>query len=329
MHKFPGTDSNRQINLPITIARGTLHFFKCTAPKERMYMQTSRKGKFQIGLLLLPGLLIFAVFTIYPIIKLFIMSFFEWDFGSILGQDFIGLKNYKDVLSDNYFQIAFTNTFVYTLVTVPGQMILGFLAAFLINQVTRFKVGYRVLYYLPVITSWVIASLVFKYVFNTEGLLNYFLVKVIHLVPQNIHWLDSRWSGLWIAMFLGIWKGIGWNMVVFLAALQTVPSDLYEAASIDGAGAVKKLFHVTLPCIKGTILFALVMLTIGGFNVFTSVKMITGGEPGHKTDVALTWMYHKAFSTGAFGYSAALSFIITVVLAILALIQFRMMQQKD
>lgn len=292
-------------------------------------MQTSQKGKLQIALLLLPGLLIFSIFTIYPIIKLFTMSFFEWDFGNILDQSFIGLKNYKEVLSDDYFRIAFVNTLVYTIVTVPGQMILGFLTAFLINRVTRFKVGYRVLYYLPVITSWVIASLVFKYVFNTEGLLNYFLTNVIRITSQNIHWLDSRWSGLWIAMFLGIWKGIGWNMVVFLAALQTVPSDLYEAASIDGANAVKKLFYVTLPSIKGTILFALVMLTIGGFNVFTSVKMITGGEPGHKTDVVLTWMYYKAFSTGAFGYSAALSFIITIVLAVLALIQFRMMQQKD
>lgn len=291
-------------------------------------MQSSRKGKFQIGLLLLPGLMIFAVFTVYPIVKLFAMSFFEWDFGSISGQKFIGLSNYKEVLSDSYFQVAFVNTIVYTLVTVPGQMILGFLTAFLINQVTRFQVGYRVLYYLPVITSWVIASLVFKYVFNTEGLLNYFLVNVVHAASQNIRWLDTRWSGLWIAMFLGIWKGIGWNMVVFLAALQTVPSDLYEAASIDGAGTLKKLFHITLPCIKGTILFALVMLTIGGFNVFTSVKMITGGEPGHKTDVVLTWMYYKAFSTGAFGYSAALSFIITIVLAVLALVQFRMMQQK-
>ncbi len=297
--------------------------------RERIFMQTSKKGKFQIGLLLLPGLLIFGIFTVYPIIKLFLMSFFEWDFGNIADQKFIGLKNYRNVLSDRYFRIAFTNTIIYTFVTVPGQMIFGFLTAFLINQITRFKVGYRVLYYLPVITSWVIASLVFKYVFNTEGLLNYFLVHILHVTSQNIRWLDTRWSGLWIAMFLGIWKGIGWNMVVFLAALQTVPADLYEAAAIDGANAFKKLFNVTLPCIKGTILFALVMLTIGGFNVFTSVKMITGGEPGHQTDVVLTWMYHKAFSTGAFGYSAALSFIITVVLAIMAIIQFRMMQQKD
>lgn len=292
-------------------------------------MKTSKKSKFQIFFLLLPGLLVFTVFTIYPIIKLLVMSFFQWDFGTMLNQKFIGFDNYREVLSDPYFRTAFTNTLVYTLITVPGQMILGFLVALMLNKITRFKIGYRILYYLPVITSWVIASLVFKYVFNTEGLLNYFLMNVLHVTSQNIHWLDTRWSGLTVAMLLGIWKGIGWNMVVFLAALQTVSSDLYEAAAIDGANAWKQLIHVTLPGIRGTILFALVMLTIGGFNVFTSVKMITGGNPGHQTDVILTWMYHKAFGTGEFGYSAALSFITTLVLAVLALIQFRMMQQKE
>lgn len=277
----------------------------------------------------MPGLLIFGIFTVYPILKLFVMSFFEWDFGSMLSHRFIGLENYIEVLGDEYFRTVFVNSLVYTIVTVPGQMLVGFLVALLLNRITHFKVGYRVMYYLPVITSWVVASLIFKYVFNTEGLLNYFLTKVIHVTSGNIRWLDTRWSGMTVAMLLGIWKGIGWNMVVFLAALQTVPGDLYEAAAIDGATAWNKLIHVTIPSIRGTVLFALVMLTIGGFNVFTSVKMITGGDPGHQTDVILTWMYHKAFDTGKFGYAAALSFITTVVLALLAVVQFRLMQQKD
>ena len=144
-----------------------------------------------------------------------------------------------------------------------------------------------------------------------------------------MRWLDSRWGGMTVAMLLGIWKGIGWNMVVFLAALQTVPLELYESASLDGAGSWQKFVHITLPGIRGTILFALVMLTIGGFNVYTSTKLITGGKPGHDTEVVLTWMYYKAFSNGKFGYSAALSFIIAIVLAILAVLQFRLMQNKD
>lgn len=291
-------------------------------------MKQKTGQKVQIGLLLLPGILIFGFFTLYPIAKLFVMSFFKWDFGSMFSQEFIDLGNYKEVLSDPYFQTAFVNSIVYTLVTVPAQMLLGLLIAMLINNITRFSIGYRVAYYLPVITSWVIASLVFKYVFNTEGLLNYFLTNVIHLTSQNVRWLDSRWGGMSVAMLLGIWKGIGWNMVVFLAALQTVPKDLYESAALDGAGTLQKFFYVTIPSIKGTILFALVMLTIGGFNVFTSIKMITDGNPGHKTESVLTWMYYKAFSTGKFGYSAALSFIIAIVLAILAVIQFRMMDHN-
>lgn len=285
-------------------------------------------NKVQIGLLLLPGILIFGIFTLYPIAKLFVMSFFQWDFGSMFEQNFIGFTNYKEVLTDPYFQTAFVNSIVYTLVTVPAQMFLGLLIAMMINAIGRGQIGFRVAYYLPVITSWVIASLVFKYVFNTEGLLNYFLTNVIHLTNENIRWLDTRWGGMSVAMLLGTWKGIGWNMVVFLAALQTVPQELYESAALDGAGSFRKFLHVTIPCIRGTILFALVMLTIGGFNVFTSIKMITNGEPGHQTDTVLTWMYYKAFSTGKFGYSAALSFIIAVVLAILALVQFRLMDYK-
>ncbi|SHO49283.1 carbohydrate ABC transporter permease [Anaerocolumna xylanovorans] len=287
------------------------------------------KNKLHITILLLPGLLIFGLFTIYPIIKLLIISFFDWDFNSILNQSFAGLDNYKAVLTDSYFQTAFVNTLVYTLVTVPAQMFLGLMAALLIHNVTHFKVGFRVLYYLPVITSWVIASLVFKYIFNTEGFFNYFLKDILHLIDHNIRWLDSRWSGLGVAMILGSWKGIGWNMVVFLAALQTVSLDLYEAASIDGAGSLTRFFKITIPSIKGTILFALVMLTIGGFNVYTSIKMITGGAPSHKTDTILSWMYYKAFSTGDFGYSAALSFITAFVLALLAVVQFRLMKSKD
>ena len=292
-------------------------------------MKFNAKSRMQILLLLLPGLLVFGIFTVYPIIRLFWMSFFKWDFGSFLDQEFIALENYRTVLADENFRIAFTNTIVYTLITVPAQMAIGLLVAMLINSINHVKIGFRVAYYLPVITSWVIASLVFKYVFNTEGLLNYFLTNVIHVTSQNVRWLDSRWGGMTVAMLLGIWKGIGWNMVVFLAALQTVPLELYESASLDGAGSWQKFMHITLPGIRGTILFALVMLTIGGFNVYTSTKLITGGKPGHDTEVVLTWMYYKAFSNGKFGYSAALSFIIAIVLAVLAVLQFRLMQTKD
>jgi len=289
----------------------------------------SRMNRLQLTLLIMPGLLIFGMFTVYPIFRLLWMSFCDWSFATMLDQPFTGLANYQAVFSDDVFWTVFVNSIVYTFVTVPGQMILGLFTAVLINGVKRLSVTFRVINYLPVITSWVIASLVFRYIFNTEGLLNYFLTRVIQVTPANVRWLDTRWSGLTVAMILGIWKGVGWNMVVFLAALQQVPQDLYEAAEIDGCGAWKKFVSVTLPSIRGTILFALIMLTIGGFNVFTSIKMITGGKPAHQTDTLLTWMYYKAFSTGKFGYAAALSFIMALSLGLLAILQFKAMQNKD
>lgn len=289
----------------------------------------SRWNHVQLALLLLPGLAVFGMFTVYPIFRLLWMSFCDWSFASMLDQPFIGLANYREVLSDGTFWTVFVNSVVYTLVTVPGQMALGLFTAVLINGIKRFGVTFRVINYLPVITSWVIASLVFRYVFNTEGLLNYFLTNVVHVTSANVRWLDTRWSGLAVAMILGVWKGVGWNMVVFLAALQQVPAELYEAAEIDGCGAWKKLVSVTLPSIRGTVLFALIMLTIGGFNVFTSIKMITGGKPAHQTDTLLTWMYYKAFSTGKFGYAAALSFIMALFLGLLAILQFKAMRSRD
>ena len=289
----------------------------------------SRWNRVQLALLLLPGLAVFGMFTVYPIFRLLWMSFCDWSFASMLDQPFIGLANYREVLSDGTFWTVFVNSVVYTQVTVPGQMALGLFTAVLINGIKRFGVTFRVINYLPVITSWVIASLVFRYVFNTEGLLNYFLTNVVHVTSANVRWLDTRWSGLAVAMILGIWKGVGWNMVVFLAALQQVPAELYEAAEIDGCGAWKKFVSVTLPSIRGTVLFALIMLTIGGFNVFTSIKMITGGKPAHQTDTLLTWMYYKAFSTGKFGYAAALSFIMALSLGLLAILQFKAMRSRD
>ena len=292
-------------------------------------MLRSRRDKLQFSVLLIPGIIVFALFTIYPIIKLLFMSFTQWDLGSVFDRSFAGFDNYKAVLTDKTFYIAFENTLVYTFVTVPGQMILGLIAAVLIHAIPRFRVTFRVIYYIPVITSWVIVSLVFRYIFNTEGMLNYLLYNVLHLTADNVPWLNTRWGGMAVAMMLGIWKGVGWNLVVFLAALQSVPAELYEAADMDGCSGLSKFFYITLPSIRPTILFALVMLTIGGFNVFTSIKMITDGKPMHQTETVLTWMYYKAFSTGKFGYAAALSFIIAVVLIILAFLQFKAMKNQN
>jgi len=287
-----------------------------------------KKDNIRMLLLLVPGLVVIVMFTFYPIIKMFIMSFFDWKIGYNQVSPFVGIKNYLAVFSDPIAGIALTNTIFYAAVTVPGQMILGLLAALLINGIRKFGVTFRLLYYLPVVTSWVIVSLLFRYIFSNNGLLNYLLTDVFKWIPEYIGWLSTRWLAMTSTTLLGIWKGIGWNMVIFLAALQAVPVEYYEAASIDGAGSIQKFFYITLPNIKGTILFCTVMLTIGAFNTYTPIAVITGGNPAHQTEIVLTWMYYQTFSSLKMGYSAALSFLVAGIVAVIAVILFKVLRHE-
>jgi len=259
---------------------------------------------------------------------MFVMSFFDWNIGFQQSSPFIGLKNYIDVITDPIAKIAIVNTFVYALVTVPLQMIIGLGVALLINNIKKFNLTFRLGYYLPVITSWVVVALLFRYIFANTGLINYLLVDVFKVTNDPVRWLSSRWSALSSAMLLGIWKGIGWNMIIFLAALQAVPKHLYEAADIDGASRLQKFRFITLPSIRGTITFALIMLSIGAFNTYTPIAILTGGNPMHQTEVVLTWMYFQTFDALNMGYSAALSIIVTIIIMVVTILVFGISNRK-
>lgn len=292
--------------------------------------KTIRKINWRVYILLIPGLLFVSIFTFYPIAKMLIMSFFNWKIGYQQVSDFVGLDNYKNVLTDPIARKAMVNTLVYAVVTVPLQIVFGLLIAVLINGTKRFSVTFRLGYYLPVITSWVVVALLFRYIFSNQGLLNFFLSDILHIVDGPVGWLSTRWSALFIAMLLGIWKGIGWNMIIFLAALQAVPKEYYEASSIDGLNRRQQFFYITLPSIRGTILFALVMLCIGAFNTYTPIAVLTGGNPAHETEVVLTWMYFQTFNaTGKMGYSAALSMIIAATIILITIAIFISLAREE
>lgn len=286
------------------------------------------RADWRTWVIFLPGILFVLLFTIYPILKMFVMSFFDWNIGFQATSPFMGLQNYVDVLTDPIAIRAIINTFVYAIVTVPLQMIIGLAVALLMNGIKRLNLFFRLGYYLPVITSWVVVALLFRYIFANSGLMNYFLVDVLGVVEEPVNWLGSRWSALASAMLLGVWKGIGWNMIIFLAALQAVPKNLYEAADIDGASRRQKFFYITLPSIKGTVTFALVMLSIGAFNTYTPIAILTGGNPMHQTEVVLTWMYFQTFEALNMGYSAALSMIVTGLIMLVTVFLFGVTRGK-
>jgi multiple sugar transport system permease protein len=189
---------------------------------------------------------------------------------------------------------------------------------------------FRTLYYLPVVTSWVVVSLLFRYMFITEGgLVNWVLHDQTHLASHNIAWLSERWTAMAAISILGIWKGVGWSMVIFLAALQTVPKELKEAAAVDGANAWRRFRAVSLPAIRPVIAFVFVLLVIGGFNVFISIFLMTNGGPLDQTQVLLTYMYRQAFSFLDFGYGSSLSFTLTLIVLVLSLAQLRLFRRPS
>jgi len=256
------------------------------------------------------------------------MSFYEWSIMPGEPNTFLGLANYQRAVQDPVVGLALRNTVLYTLVTVPGQMLLALGAALLLNLLTRGKAFFRTLYYLPVITSWVIVSLLFRYLFQSpNGLINHFLVNSLHVIREPVPWLRNATTALIPIWSLGIWKGIGWSMVIFLAALQTIPLELYEAAAIDGASAWRKLVSITLPLMRPTLVFTLVMLMIGGFNVFISVVLITNGGPLQRTEVLLSYMYHQAFDFLDFGYGASISFILAFIIITVSFLQIRFLRR--
>ncbi len=281
-------------------------------------------------LFLLPAVVLFLVFLVYPLLKGLQLSFYHWSIVPTRPSTYVGLKNYLQAFQDPIVGSALRNTLVYTLFTVPGQMILAMLAALLINSVTRGKVFFRTLYYVPVVTSWVIVSLIFLYLFQSpEGLINYFLTDVFHLSAQPVAWLEQGGTAMIPIIGLGIWKGVGWSMIIYLAALTGIPNELLEAASMDGADTWQRFWKITLPLIGPTVVFTLVMLLIGGFNVFISVYLITNGGPMQQTEVMLSYMYHQAFQFLDFGYGAALSFLLAILIITLSVLQMRLLRRPE
>lgn len=279
---------------------------------------------------LLPGLGLYLLFVVGPIIYSLAMSFFDWDLARPRNSQWLGVGNYLRAFSDPIFRRSVINTVIYSLVTVPLQIVLGLLAAVLLNSRVRGQPFFRVVFYLPVVTNWVIVGVLFKYAFNGQaGLVNFFLRDLLHVIDRNVLWLADPVLALVPVFAVEVWKGVGWCAVIYLAALQGVPSSLLEAARVDGASAPRRFFSITLPLLGSTTLFLVVVRTIGTLNGYVSNVVITdGGQPMDQTHFVLTLMYETAFGRLDFGYGSAISYVLTVFIAVVSFIQMRTVRMR-
>jgi multiple sugar transport system permease protein len=280
-------------------------------------------------LLLAPAVVMYAVFTVYPIFRQFDISFFNWHIFPGMSNPFVGWSNYTAIFSDPVVRTASFNSFLFIVITVPIQMAIGLFAAAVLTDRLPGSMFWRAAVYIPVVTSWVVVSWVFSYIFASQGGIMNAVVGLFAGHTVSIDWTAQTWTANGVIWLLSIWKGVGWSFIIFLAALDGIPRELLESARTDGASEVRVWRNVVLPSIRAAITFVLVLLVIGAAQVFTQIYEITKGGPYNSTQSLMTYMYQQAFSNFAFGYAAALASLLALVLFGFSAAEIRILRRQD
>jgi len=291
-------------------------------------MRTGRFFKVWMSpaLFLAPALLLIAVFFFIPVVASFLMSFTDFDIYSLADSSnarFVGLENYKNLLSDPLFWKAMRNTLYFVFVGVPLSLIVSLGTALLLNsKLIRFMSLFRLAYFLPVVTTLVAVAVVWRYIYHPSfGLVNYLLS---FMGIGAVDWLGNpKWAMLALIL-MAVWKNFGYNMIIFIAGLQNIPPELYESARIDGAGKWQELLHITLPMLLPTTIFVSIITIIGYFQLFAEPYVMTQGGPMNATLSIVLLMYQEGFRWWRMGYSAALAFVLFLILFIATLVQLRL-----
>jgi len=271
-------------------------------------------------LFLAPSFIGFAVFTLIPVVASLAFSFVDWNL--IHSPKYVGLANYREALNDPIFWKVMRNTAYYTAGSVPLGIALSLGLAVLLNRKLRGVEFLRTLYFLPVVSSTVAVSLVWKWLYEPNfGLINYAL-SLVGISP--IGWLTSTTWAMPAVILLSVWKGLGHSMVIFLAGLQGIPRQLYEAAEIDGASRWRQFWDITRPLLSPTTFFVLVISIIGSMQVFSQVFVMTNGGPANSTSTIVYYIYQKGFNEFRMGYASTLSWLLFAVIFAFTLIQLRL-----
>jgi lactose/L-arabinose transport system permease protein len=266
-----------------------------------------------------PFFLLFAIFTFYPIVYSLVLSFNQWSSGEMT---FVGFQNFTRLLTDPIFWKSLSNTGIYLIIQVPLMLFLAAVLAIMVNsQALRFKAFFRLAFFLPAVIDLVTYSIVFSLIFHeNNGLINQ-LLQWIGIGPIN--WVtDGFWAKVLIIIVI-TWRWVGYNMVIILAALQSIPNDLYESAKLDGAGIFATFRYITIPMLKPILLFCSILSTVGTLQLFAEPLILTRGGPNSETISVMLYIYNTAFSSFDFGLASAGAYIVTTIIAIFSYLQIR------
>ena len=283
------------------------------------------QDNFTAGIFLAPALILLGVFLFYPIAYLIYLSFTTDSF-TVEGTRWVGWRNYWRLFSDADFWQVIGNSFYFGIATVIPTIVIPLLLATILNQAIALRGFLRTAYFIPSITSLVAVGLGFRWLFQTQGPVNDWLIA-IGLEP--IPWLSSTVWAMPVLILLSSWKQLGFNLVIFLGGLQTIPQSRYEAAELDGADTWAKFWYITLPGLRPTIIFAIVTTTIFTFRSFEQVYIITGGGPLNSTNLLVYYIYEQAFARFEFGYAAAAATILLLITFIFVALYLRSWQETN
>ena len=282
---------------------------------------------------LAPNFIGFAVFTLVPVICAILLSLFEWNGGDISKLKFVGLDNYATIFAtkkvaekgiDYFFNradlgITLKNTVYYTVVTVPLTIVCALALALLLNKI-RGAVFFRTVFFFPYVSSMVAICVCWSFMLMKDGPVNQIIMALG--INFNKGWTADSTMAIWSIILVSVWRNMGYYMVLYLAALQGIPRELTEAATVDGANKWQQFLHVTLPQLKPTTFFVSVMMVISCFKIYDVVAIMTDGGPGRATKMLVTYIYDEAFIKVRYGQASAISMVLLVIVLLVTIIQF-------
>lgn len=290
-----------------------------------------KKKKFNLTafLFVAPNFIGFIIFILLPILFSLVISFTDFNiFKGIQGMSFVGLENFFEMFTDQWFLSAIWNNLKYTLITIPALICLAMVLAVLLNDKVYGKNALRAAIFIPYITSIVAVSSVWLMLFNpSQGVINNFLRSIgIENVPS---WLGSPHWSLPSVMIVGIWVGLGYNTIVYMAGLQSIDKTLYEAADIDGANSVQQFFHVTAPMLTSTTFFLMITNVIASFQVFGTINIMTNGGPGRSSTVLAHYIYLAGFRYHKMGYAASMAWFLLLFILFVTIVQWKFQRRFE